>query len=62
MPMDYVYSTEPNASNVFHVFMMCSDAQDIKKKHREYNAPAVSENRGLCQECHREIDALLASL
>jgi hypothetical protein len=59
--MDYVYSTKPNNRNVFHVFMLCPDAQDIKKKHREYKAAPAEENRDLCDECRREIDELLAS-
>jgi hypothetical protein len=59
MPPDYVYSTR-KGDDVYHVFWLCSEVSDIKKKHRQDIKPPAAENRRLCEVCADEMRRLLA--
>lgn len=62
MSMDYNYTAERDRENVYHVLIMCPEAQKIEKEHRRYGEPPASENRSPCTVCLREITAWLESI
>lgn len=57
MPPDYIWSTRRDEV-IFHVFYLCHDARDIKKKHREVG-PVPPPGRRLCEACEADMRALL---
>lgn len=58
MGADYVWSTK-KGEDVFHVFLLCHDALNIKKKHRTVGASAPPGRR-LCEACEAEMRSLLS--
>ena len=59
MPADYIYSTR-KGDEVYHVFIACSEAVKIKKKHTKYGLPPASEQRRLCEVCESEMRGILS--
>jgi|HubBroStandDraft_4_1064222.scaffolds.fasta_scaffold3183159_1 hypothetical protein len=55
MPLDFNYSTEKDAENVYHVLILCPEAMKIREKHREYGFPPPEEQREPCEACSAEI-------
>lgn len=56
MAADYIYSSR-KGDDVYHVFFMCSEVDNIKKKHKKYGKPPAA--RRLCDICEREMRGLL---
>jgi hypothetical protein len=63
--LDYCYTSEkeyPWERDVYHVLFRCPDVKLIKKEHREYKRPPVSERRRPCKACLKQIGNWLESV
>ena len=55
MPMDFNYTSAPEAHPVYHVLVMCPEAMNIHTAHRKYGNPPASDRR---QPCHKCVDTI----